>query len=355
MKKILLGAFASLCFAPAIAQSPITINAGDMPSAGDTLRYSITDATSIDFTTTGANHAWDYTSLTPLAQTVDDYKYAAQVNATYGATISPTAYGYKIADSLPGAPIPIKELYNFFNKKTSPSRFVIEGFAAKIASVPTPINYSDEDEVYYFPLTYPHGQDSSTFKLTYTLVPIGSFSQQGYRKTTVDGWGTIKTPFTASPVAVIRVRSEINEVDSFSFGGTAQGIVRNTVEYKWLANGHTNYPLLTIITDKLGGTETPTSAQYRDSARAISLGVGNISAPKVTLLNVYPNPAEDNITVQVPASWRAYTIHLYDAAGKLVSAATNTSQIKTAQLPAGTYMITVESAPGTLGVARFVK
>lgn len=354
MKKILLSALASFCAIQVFAQTPITITAADMPSAGDSLRYSTASPMGIDFTTTGTNQTWDYTSLSPLAQTVDEYKTAMQVNATYGATISPTAYGYKIADSLPGAPIPVTELYNFFNKKSSPSRYVIEGFAAKVASIPTPINYSDEDEVYLFPLTYPHVQDSTTFKLTYANI-LGSFSQQGNRKTTVDGWGTLKTPFTTSPVAVIRVRSEINEVDSFSFGGTSQGITRSTVEYKWLASGHANYPLLTITTNKLGGTETPTSVRYRDNARVINLGVSNINAPKVDFLNAYPNPAHGSITVQVPATWTTYSMHVYDATGKLVATANNTPRLNTEQMPSGSYIITVEAATGTLGVSHFVK
>ncbi len=131
MKQTLFSVMLVLMVVPAIAQ--ITITASDMPVNGDTLRYSIANpaAASINLSDSGTNKAWNFSSLAPIAQGVDTFKSAAQVNASYGFTISPTAYGTKVADSLPGAPIPVKEIYNFFNKKTGPSRYVTEGFAAK--------------------------------------------------------------------------------------------------------------------------------------------------------------------------------------------------------------------------------
>ena len=159
MKKACLSICSILLATAAGAQ--IQITATDMPVSGDTLRSSATAATSsgITLSNTGTNYAWDYSSLVPVSQTVANYQLAATVNIAFAVVISPTAYGYKVADSFPtpaglpiSLPVSIKNMYTFYNKKSSPSRFVAEGFGATISGIPTPAAYQDEDEVYLFPL-----------------------------------------------------------------------------------------------------------------------------------------------------------------------------------------------------------
>ncbi|MEO6831464.1 MAG: T9SS type A sorting domain-containing protein [Chitinophagaceae bacterium] len=360
MKKFLFSAALLTLLSP-LAWSQITITAADMPIGpsggapfGDTLRYSNANpaALSINLTDTGTNKVWDFSGLVAISQSVDTYKNAAQVNVSYVVTISPTAYGIKIADSLPGAPISVQDIYNFYNKKTSPSRFVTVGFAAKISGFPIPINYSTEDVIYYFPLSYPHPTDVSNFRLSYSLPGgLGYFSQTGTRTTRVDAWGTIKTPY-ANAVSVIRVRSEIAEMDTVTFGTTSQGIPRNTVEYKWLANGE-HYPLLSVTTTVIGGTETPTSVTYRDTKRS-TLNVFNTPA-KAQSLELYPNPAVgDIVNIKVPTTWSSFSIKVYDPTGKLVSESSNKLAISVAGLASGKYLVFAESG-SNVAFAQFVK
>lgn len=359
MKKFLCSAALLALLSPA-AWSQITITAADMPAGptggaafGDTLRYSRANplTAGINLNDTGTNKVWDFSSLIAVAQSVDTYKTATQINASYAVTISATAYGLKVADSLPGAPVPVKDIYNFFNKKSSPSRFVTEGFAAKISGIPIPINYSSEDVVYYFPLSYPHATDVTNFRLSYNLAGLGYFSQTGTRTTRVDAWGTITTPY-ATAVSVVRVRSEIAEMDTVRFGTTTQAIPRNTVEYKWLANGE-HYPLLSVTTTKNGSTETPTSVTYRDTKRA-GLSVFN-SPAKIQSLELYPNPAVGELmNVTVPASWTTFSLKVYDVTGKLVSESSNQKVISVAKLATGKYIVLAESG-GSIAFAQFVK
>ncbi len=351
MKKTLLFALVALTTAPAMAQ--ITIQAADMPVNGDTLRYSTSlTLTGLNLTNTGANITWDYSMLTPLAQQVDTYKTASQ--AGYGGGgIPTTAAGYKVADTLafPGATgISATNVYTFFSVKTGPGRYVAEGFGAKLnGALPIPAAYSDEDEWYFFPLSFGR-KDTSTFKLTVSVLG-NSLKQQGTRWTNVDGWGTIKTPYYTTPVAAIRVRSEVDEVDSVSFSGTNFAIPRHYVDYKWLANGQ-HYPAMWITTNIVGTTETPTTVRYRDTRRALGVGAVN---PVFEVLAVYPNPAiAGEVTVRVPASWNNYTLHLFDATGRAVSNVTNTSKLATDALPSGHYTIIAESN-GNYGAAQFVK
>src|SRR5205085_11533849 len=100
---LLCSSFALMSFLTAEAQ--ITITHSNMPVNGDSLRHSYASpvGSGVDLSITGTNMNWNYSTLVPIAQGVDQYKFAAAVNATYALTISPTAYGYKVADSLAGA------------------------------------------------------------------------------------------------------------------------------------------------------------------------------------------------------------------------------------------------------------
>lgn len=351
----------TLLAAGAAAQSPITITASDLPVPGDTLRWSTaaSAASGINLTQTGANQTWNFSGMTAIAQGIDEYKYAAQVNPTF-TIISPTAYGYKVADSFPGASqlgagITVSNIYTFFNKKpaASPNRFVAEGFAATVATLPTPAAYDREDTLYRLPLSYGSSLNSS-FYLKANVSIIGGLRMGGTRMTTVDGWGTIQTPYTTSPVACIRVRSEINELDTITVGSTTYPVIaRNTVEYRWLAQGE-HYPLLFVTTNKsISGSETITSVRYRDTKRTGLLAVG--ATPRVRELTVYPNPASgSDVTLQLPATWADYAVTALDAQGRRIYETANQAVLPVRSWPAGVYFIQVQHGAET-GLVRLVK
>lgn len=340
------------------AQAQITITGNDLPVVGDTLRYSTTIPLgfNINLNDTGGNKVWNFDTMTPVAQRVDAYKTALQVNPLYAVTISPNAYGYKVADTFGAAgmqlPISITDVYTFFGKKTNPARYVAEGFGAKVSGVGVPANYSDEDEWYYLPLAYGN-YDSSDYFLNIQLPSVGSIKQDGTRKTWVDAWGTIKTPFFTTAVNCIRVRSEINEIDSVQFSPLpAFGLPRNSVDYKWLVQGE-HYPALWITTTVVAGNETISNVRYRDSYRPLSVqeqGAGNTIAK----LEVYPNPASDYVQIAIPTGKEHYTVEVFDIQGKLNAHQQNTNRINTATYAAGNYMVRVTFADGT-AYAPFVK
>lgn len=340
------------------AQAQITITVTDMPVVGDTLRYSTTIPLgfNINLNDTGANKVWNFDTMTPVAQRVDAYKTALQVNPLYAVTISPNAYGYKVADTFGAAgmqlPISITDVYTFFSKKTNPARYVAEGFGAKVSGVGVPANYSDEDEWYYLPLAYGNDNTSDYF-LNIQLPSVGSIKQDGTRKTTVDAWGTIKTPFFTTAVNCIRVRSEINEIDSVQFSPLpAFGLPRNSVDYKWLVQGE-HYPALWITTTVVAGNETISNVRYRDSYRPLSIqeqGAGNT----ISKLEVYPNPANDYVQIAIPTGRELYTVEVFDIQGKLMAHQQSTNRINTATYAAGNYMVRVTFEDGT-AYAPFVK
>lgn len=59
---------------PAISFAQITIDNGDMPQAGDTIRLSTAyDISGLDFSSTGPNFNWDFSELQPALQRVDTF------------------------------------------------------------------------------------------------------------------------------------------------------------------------------------------------------------------------------------------------------------------------------------------
>ncbi len=340
------------------ANAQVTITANDMPVNGDTLRYSTTLALgfNINLNDTGANKVWNFDTLTPMLQRVDEYKSALQVNPAYAVLISPAAYGYKVADTLglgsTPLPVTVTEVYTFFSKKNSPSRFVAEGFGARISGTPIPAVYANEDEWYFFPLNYGN-DDTSDFYLKVQVPSVGSLVQEGDRFTKTDAWGTIKTPYFTTAQNCIRVRSEVLAVDSVQVSPLpAIGIPRRTVDYKWLIPGE-HYPALWITTTITGSTETITAVRYRDSYRPSSIqdvAKGNT----ISRLDIYPNPAFNLLHLNISANVREYIVEVYDMQGRVLMSVQNEDIMNIAELVPGNYLVRLSHESG-VAYAPFVK
>jgi len=343
MKKILLFVASILAFTQGYAQ--ITITAADMPVSGDTLRHSaaLFTTTTINLADTGSNKTWHYDSLVATTQAVDTYKTAASVNPSFALTLPSGDYGYKVADSIPGisAFVSVSNIYTYFEKISSPNAYVADGFSANVSGFPLPSKYSDVDEWYFFPLTYLRS-DSSTYAYSLTIPGLGSIKFTGYRKTRVVGWGSITTPYYTTAINVLMVRSETHEIDSVHYSTTALGIPRNTVDYKWIANGE-HYPALWVTANIIAGGEKVTNVQYRDVVRHGLLSVNNTTKPQ-SKLNIYPNPATNGtVRVQVPADWSNYITEVFDMQGRAIATSYNTPEINVSSFASGHYIVRVSS------------
>lgn len=269
MRKILL-TFSLAIFASLNAQ--ITITQANMPSNNDTIRYSSAIGTGFNFKKTGANFNWDYSGLGLTSQGL--YKYEAVTSTPYSVLLLSKlpigAIGYKVADSVGSGQLALKNLYNFFEKKSTVWRAVGTGFTLAALPIPTGGIYSDFDEIYTFPLNY-NDTDFSTFQVTTPLgnqfLQLGTYKQKGTRANKVEGWGTITTPY-ASNVSCIKVRSIVTEIDSVKISTPAinVGFPADRVEYRWLSTTE-KIPILEVIGTEIGGTFTPNQIRYRDRFR----------------------------------------------------------------------------------------
>ncbi len=321
----------------------ITISSSSMPASGDTLRYSTAAPLNIDSTwmTRGGNQNWDFSTLTPITQGLFEYKSA---NKTPYAFYFFGQIGQKTADSLGGGPFLFKNIYSFYTKSTSV--FKTEGLGYSYSGIPLASKYTDEDEIYQFPLEY-NDSDVSTFRFVFSIPGqnLFSFVQAGTRTNVVDAWGSIKTPYKTYS-DVIRVMTLVDEVDTLVSQFTKFPIARKQLSYKFLATSE-KIPVLEVVGILTpNGVFTPTIINYRDKYLA-SPNASNTVIQKQAL--VYPNPTKGKVFFE---GYKAVdNLQILDVLGKVVSKEqfsyvlnNNVLQIDIASLPDGVYFIEVNNS-----------
>lgn len=272
MQKLRLIALPAMLFVLNNAISQITITSAAMPVSGDTIRFStVSPAVSgLNLNQKGANQSWDYSNLVSNGQ--DIYQYLA-ANKTPYLFYFFNQLGLKTADSFGISQFSFKNIYSFYTK--SSSVFKAEGLGYSFSGIPLASNYTDEDEIYQFPLNY-NDSDVSTFRFLFSIPGQTQFSvvQTGKRTNVVDGWGSIVTPYKTYP-NVLRVKTTIDEVDSLISQFVKLPFPRKQVIYKWLSADE-HIPVLEITGTEAGNVFTATQIRFRDSFN----GKGSPIAPR---------------------------------------------------------------------------
>ena len=342
--------------APALAQTGPTITQADFPVAGDTLRLS--QATAVPagappLTQTGPNQTWNYGGLTATTQRVASYKAVADVATGFQLIIFGPFGGNNRASlaattQLPAPPagvsLPITDPLEFFRLSATDFRSV--GYGGTLAGTAVPVVYASDannqpqqDIIYRLPLAYGNAPDASDSYFTVSAAGMGGLSQKRHRTNTIDGWGSLTTPF--GTYQAVRVLTTLDDLDTVQIGtAPSQGFEIHHREYKWLANGQ-HEPLLTVTTRVLAtGGEQLLGAEYRDIYRRI---VSPLAAHAATLpgeVSAYPSPAPagTGLRVRVPATAGPLTLTGRDVLGR---------QLFSRAVPAGTTEVLLDAA--TLG------
>lgn len=258
-----------LLWATKIIAQP-TISNTSMPKSGDTLRYSNAAISSLPtgWQSGGAAISWDFSKLTSNSQGL--YEYLSSSKTPYAFYFF-NQIGQKTADTISLGVITLTNVYSFYTNNTKV--FKAEGIGYSASGFPLAANYSDDDEIYQFPLNY-NDKDTSTFKFNLTI-PGGIFSviSTGKRINLMDGYGTVKTPYKEYTDA-LRVKTIVDQVDTINSQFGKFAIPRKTVSYKWLV-GSERIPVLEIIGNELAnGTFTPNQVRYRDGYKTTSNPLG---------------------------------------------------------------------------------
>src|SRR6218665_1273017 len=134
------------------AQTPITLGNTNMPSNGDTLRYTNVMLNSLgNYTQTGTNYSWNFSTVVLAREGLRSFR-SAFLTPYALFFLSLNEYGEKVQDSISLGPLLVTNYYDFYKKSTSPNAFIADGAGATINGVPLPSYYSDKDELYNFPM-----------------------------------------------------------------------------------------------------------------------------------------------------------------------------------------------------------
>lgn len=291
----------------------ITINQGDMPSAGDTIRISTAlNINQFDFEETGEDFTWDYSNLVAISQRVDTFVAVTETPFFYWPffIFSANLASPIISDS-PFPEIPLNDVYNFYNN--SSNNYSDLGFAATLFSLPIPFKFDNPDVVYDFPMQYGNA-DSSESGFNFGLDNLGYILVERKRVNTVDGWGSLVTPY--GTFDVLRLKSEVFEYDSIYVDSVSLGIPveREYTEYKWLAKGQ-KVPLLKVTTTLLGSV-----VDYVDSLQTEVTGFPDQLIETKRDVRVFPNPTTQIINIELKGcASDVVDVKFYDIRGKAVS------------------------------------
>lgn len=337
----------------ALAKAQITITSADMPNPKDSILISIaTTVGSNDVKLTGANYSWDYSTLVPTIQRYEVFDAPSSFTSPFNLLFNAfnTSYG-KNNYQLKTVPLPGMKLdaaYDFFKESTADYRQIGAGYT--LNGTPIPFLYSPNDIIYKFPMNYLN-TDSCDYKFGLPIPGMGYYGQTGHRVNTVDGWGTLITPF--GTYTTLRVLSTVAAIDTiyveaFKMGTKVPRPLKH--EYKWFAQ-NSKIPVLQVDGNVGAGTVTVTNVQYTDSLRSNvpHVGITDI-ASDAGKFEVYPNPAQDQCFIHYLVKKNASVkIAVSDVTGKIVMTKEETRMageqlvfLQTDQLSNGIYFIKLE-------------
>lgn len=298
------------------SKAQVTIVNTDLQNANDTFRVSNGNLfPAVDFTTTGPNSLWDFSTLNYSTQDVDSFL-PLPTSITYLLTFGFGTNSANIVQKsntfagIPGGTLPISNIINLYKKSSTVYKQV--GNGATLTGLDIPMAFTNHDIIYHLPLHY-NDQDSSNSDGSISIPNTAYFGFNRTRVNHVDGWGTLITPY--GTFNALRMRSVVNEFDTlfadtlgFGFGFPQPEVV----EYKWLVPGK-GIPVLQINTTSTFGVETVSSIRYRDSIRYAGINeMVNLSS-----FNIAPNPANENSLISFELQKTAdVTLTLYGVDGK---------------------------------------
>jgi hypothetical protein len=345
----------------------ISLTNNNMPSSGDTLRYTNVALNSIgNYSQTGTNFNWDFSNVTPTTEGVRAFKASAQTPYSF-FFVGLNEYGEKVADTLlsnaqiPGSPVTITKYWNYYKKQSSPvNAFIADGAGMTISGLPVPSYYTDKDELYVFPLTYPN-YDSTSFKFSTpstSVIPI-IYTKAGKRITKVDGWGTVKTPYgTENCIRLTTTQYSQDTIKLTLLGFPIKvGIPNTQRSYQWMTLT-SKIPYFEVTGNLLMNNFTPATARFRGSGFVKppppkdDTGIEDEGGIQYT---AYPNPVKDKL-VMCGLQSGAYKATVFNTLGVMlgtrsVQSTESTHILDVSDLNAGTYLVMVEGG----SAVRFVK
>jgi hypothetical protein len=331
----------------------ITLTQSDFPAP--TIDYVVSHSGSIDsslYMANGANQTWDFSGLTAVSQDTILFEsptssnipltylvFSNPLDPTHQATV---AAGMEVDNGLPM--ITLENVYNFY--KLTSSEWIQVGMGAKINGLPIPVLWNPTDVILNFPANY-GDQDTSYSAYNVNVPSVGYYGENRMRVNNIDGYGTLITPygtFDALKVTSTLFLHDSIYMDSMGFGFPTDRI---EVEYKWFAHG---YQMPVMQVQKRSGMGAGVTITYLDSLRNISVEEMNMN-----MISAFPNPVENNLFFEIPASSYPLQVEIFDLDGRLcLQAKMEKSGIDISGLESGFYSVRLSNDQEVF-VSKFLK
>jgi hypothetical protein len=348
-----------------LSNAQITVTQADFANGGDTVRMSQSTDLAIDFSATGTNYNWDYSSLVPSTQILKDFRPSSQLSLLssfmFGA-FSPTKYKatyFMESTELPldqlstVLPVSITDVFQF-TRNTADSLTSI-GYSMVVNGTEIPFKSDTIEKRYDFPINFGNTTSSRGYT-NMDLNPVYDAIWRQYRQhnSEVDGWGTITTPH--GTFQALRIAHTIEELDSIyiTFSGFSFWVplaVPTSKIYEWWTNGQ-DEPILRINTSILGGTESVNAVEYRDVFRDLTAGLEE----GVIKFEAFPNPVQSQLTINSKDDFNE--IIIADITGKQIKAIKSDFKsqaiLNVSDLSPGLYYLKMISG-NNISVRSFVK
>jgi hypothetical protein len=356
--------YSCLALFPAILSAQVSINAGDFPAKGDTVRYSNSSSFTANFTNTGPNYLWDFSDLTAQSQTLvnhaDPDLADAFTQSLFGSTVLPT---YRATYFLPANELPIATLSTFvdvpieginrFYKKTN-QEITVVGLSIAASGFAIGKRADTIEVAYKFPMTFGQTYESKGF-VNLDLSAVAPFSLKQYRQrvSEVDGWGMITTPY--GTFDCLRIHHIISELDSvyIDAGNGPEWFpidIPTIHEYEWWTKNQKG-PILKAKANEIFGFMAINEVLFRDNFRP-ELNVG-LAEDKENTVVLFPNPFETNFSLN--GANNHSPIFIFDTTGKKMLEFQYKDRDIVNQLPTGTYVLLIKNNETFSQPVRFIK
>jgi hypothetical protein len=331
-----------LCAVFLIAQ-PTLQYPNNVPEIGDVVQIQFVSTDGLTVEPMGPDVTWDYSGLVAL--------FGGEITAIDPAQ-APAGGDYPDANVVMNMGDTI-----FTYAKTEADGYFYLGSQSTTGTFPSQLIYSDSRTFIKFPFTY-MDTHNDTYKGVVTT-SVASVHVNAETEMFSDAYGTLILP-TGTYNDVLRTTTVDVEVDSVFVGGIftkAFELIRT--QYSWFqANSKGPLMSIEIMTNPLA-MSLDTVAYYMTSGA----GIGDFGEQPLSLLAVYPNPAEDHLMVEYEVSGNINsTISIVNQVGQLMYDRLITSngiqpvreKIDITKMPSGLYFVNVSCNCGNQITKKFV-
>ena len=327
-----------------IAKGQISITSADLPNLQETYtRANALDFGGFDFSATGADYTWDFSSLESLNSNTLDFVSVGDAPFTYQFLFNNPFDQDYLANLVletegvdTNTEISLDDFYQFY--KLTDDAYSIVGYGATISGFPVPAKTDPIDVVYSLPIEF--GDTHSSYSEWLIEIPsLVTYLLKQDRSYEVDGYGTLVLP--DGSYEVLRLKMDILSQDSLVIPQFEIDVEfdRESTEYQWLALEE-GLPVLQA-TENFG---VISAISYK-----IEEVVDKVEESLAFTFTMYPNPANDLLWVNTGTT-ETSSMKIHDVFGKLVMEENNISvraPISIEYLSAGVYYIQCSSAHET--------